>query len=90
MDGGYNPIWKEEDVPIRVLPQDVASKIAAGDVVERPESVVKELIENALDANGHRIQISIEKGGKKLIEVVDDGCGIPSQEGWRRRWHCRK
>ena len=67
-------------MPIRVLPQDVASKIAAGEVVERPESVVKELIENALDANGHRIQISIEKGGKKLIEVVDDGCGIPSQE----------
>jgi DNA mismatch repair protein MutL len=67
-------------VPIRVLPQEVASKIAAGEVIERPESVVKELIENALDASGNRIHITIEKGGKKLIEVVDDGCGIPSQE----------
>ncbi len=65
---------------IRVLPQEVASKIAAGEVIERPESVVKELIENALDAAGSRIQISIEQGGKKLIEVVDDGCGIPAQE----------
>jgi DNA mismatch repair protein MutL len=67
-------------VPIKVLPQEVASKIAAGEVVERPESVVKELIENALDASGDRIQIKIEKGGKKLIEVVDNGCGIPSNE----------
>jgi DNA mismatch repair protein MutL len=67
-------------VPIRVLPQEVASKIAAGEVIERPESVVKELIENALDASGNRIHITIEKGGKKLIEVIDDGCGIPSQE----------
>jgi DNA mismatch repair protein MutL len=67
-------------VPIRILPQEVASKIAAGEVIERPESVVKELIENALDANGGRIRIAIERGGKTLIEVIDDGCGIPAQE----------
>jgi DNA mismatch repair protein MutL len=67
-------------VPIRVLPDEVASTIAAGEVIERPESVVKELIENALDAEASRIQITVERGGKKLIEVVDNGCGIPSQE----------
>ena len=67
-------------MPIRILPESVASAIAAGEVVERPESVVKELIENSIDAGARRIQIAIESGGRKLIEVVDDGAGIESDD----------
>lgn len=59
------------------LPPEVVSKIAAGEVVENPSSVVKELIENSIDANSKRIKVYVEDGGKELIRVLDDGVGIP-------------
>ena len=61
---------------IRLLSETVASQVAAGEVVERPASVVKELIENSIDAGAHNIEIMIRRGGISLVRVVDDGCGM--------------
>src|SRR5438094_7167547 len=65
---------------IRVLSDEVASKIAAGEVVERPASVVRELLDNAIDAGSRKVKIEIRGGGRELIRVIDDGCGIPAAD----------
>jgi len=65
---------------IHILPPEIASQIAAGEVVERPASVIKELLENALDAGAHSISINIMEAGRGLMEVEDDGCGIPADQ----------
>ena len=67
-------------MPIHALSDEVSSAIAAGEVVERPSSIVKELIENSLDAGATRLQVQIKDGGKSLIEVADNGSGIPQSQ----------
>src|SRR6202158_692687 len=61
---------------IRLLPEIVASQVAAGEVVERPASVVKELVENSIDAKASKIAVSIRRGGISLVRVIDNGCGM--------------
>src|SRR3989344_5397338 len=62
--------------PINLLPEELINKIAAGEVIERPASVVKELLENSLDAGATRINIDIKDYGKELIQITDNGCGM--------------
>src|SRR5262245_53613958 len=65
---------------IQQLPPGVVTKIAAGEVIERPASVVKELLENAVDAGSTRIDVEVGQGGVELVRVVDDGCGLAAED----------
>ena len=71
---------QDENSKIQQLSSHVANKIAAGEVVERPASVVKELLENSVDAGATKIDVEITAGGRKLIAITDNGCGMSKRD----------
>ncbi len=72
--------WISDGMTIRLLPPDLVNRIAAGEVIERPASAVKELVENAVDAGAHQIDVVMTDGGRGMISVTDDGCGMSHDE----------
>ncbi|MBV8695287.1 MAG: ATP-binding protein, partial [Ktedonobacteraceae bacterium] len=79
-DTQNSAVMQPQRTPLITLPPEVAERIAAGEVIERPVSVVKELVENALDAQAHELRVEARDGGLHLLRVSDDGYGIPEDE----------
>ena len=73
-------ISSSTDSKIKILPETLINKISAGEVVERPASIVKELLENAIDAGSTEVQVIVKNGGKDLISILDDGCGMSESD----------
>jgi len=80
LDAPSRAIRQEREMPVRQLSEGIVNRIAAGEVVERPASVVKELVENALDAGATRIEVVTDGGGRRLIRVSDDGAGMTRED----------